>query len=92
MSEQALQRQAKHRLAVIRHAHEVTGNVAPDVPVLRDQPADVLQLVPAIRGTRSGRSTGPLQATTPQPVGHFERDRRQDHPSAVELPLRAAED
>lgn len=28
MSEQQLERQAKHRLAVIRHAQEVTGNVA----------------------------------------------------------------
>ena len=28
VSEQELQRQAKHRLAVIRHAREVTGNVA----------------------------------------------------------------
>ena len=28
MSKQELQRQAKHRLAVIRHAREVTGNVA----------------------------------------------------------------
>lgn len=28
MSEQELARQAKHRLAVIRHAQEVTGNAA----------------------------------------------------------------
>jgi transposase-like protein len=28
VSEQELHRQAKHRLAVIRHAHEVSGNVA----------------------------------------------------------------
>lgn len=28
MSEQQLERQAKHRLAIIRHAQEVTGSVA----------------------------------------------------------------
>ena len=28
MSEQVLDRQQKHRLAVLRHAEEVTGNVA----------------------------------------------------------------
>jgi transposase-like protein len=28
VSEQELQRQAKHRLAVIRHAQEISGNVA----------------------------------------------------------------
>ena len=28
MNEHELQRQAKHRLAILRHAEEVTGNVA----------------------------------------------------------------
>ena len=44
MNEHELQRQAKHRLAMLRHAEEVSGQRGGDLPVLRDQPAVLLQV------------------------------------------------
>jgi hypothetical protein len=41
VSELEPQRQAKHRLAAIRHAQEVTGNVAQTCRYLQNQPADL---------------------------------------------------
>ena len=59
MSEQELQRQAKHRLAVIRHAHEVTGNVPHSLSLLRDQVTTRQQMGTA----RSRTDTDPQQVT-----------------------------
>jgi hypothetical protein len=44
MDEREQQRKVRHRLAVLRHVEEVTGNVAATCPLLRDQPADRLQV------------------------------------------------
>ena len=48
MDEREQQRKIRHRLAMIRHAEEVTGNVAHDLPLLRDQPAVLLQVAPSL--------------------------------------------
>ena len=37
MTEREQQRLVKLRLAVLRHASEVTGNICPNMPVIRDQ-------------------------------------------------------
>lgn len=50
MSEQELERQAKDRRAVIRHAQEVTGNVARTCRYYGIRSADLLQLAPSLRG------------------------------------------
>jgi hypothetical protein len=44
MSEPLSDRVVRHRLAVLRHAEEVTGNVAMTLPVLRDHPAVLLHV------------------------------------------------
>ena len=41
MTEREQQRLVRHRLAVLQHAEEVTGNVS---QTCRDQPPDVLQV------------------------------------------------
>ena len=48
MTEQQLARMAKRRLAILRHAEEITGNVAPDLPLLRHQPPVLLHLAPPL--------------------------------------------
>ena len=48
MTERELDRRAAHRLAIIRHAEEVTGNVCEDVPLLRHQPTGLLQVAPPL--------------------------------------------
>ena len=58
MDDREQQRKVKHRLAVIRHAEEITGNVAPDVPVLRHQPTVLLQVEAALRRARRGGPCG----------------------------------
>ncbi len=50
VSEQELERQAKDRRAVIRHAQEVTGNVARTCRYYGIRSADLLQLAPSLRG------------------------------------------
>ena len=62
-----------------------------DLPVLRDQPEPLLQVVPALRGGGRCRAAGPLQAALDSPRA-TDRGRRQDHLPAPELPLRAPED
>jgi hypothetical protein len=42
------QRKVKHRLAVIRHAEEVTGNVAATCRYYGIQPAVLLQVAPPL--------------------------------------------
>ena len=50
MTERELAKNAARRLAIIRHAEEVTGSVSRNLPVLRDQPNLLLQVVAALRG------------------------------------------
>ena len=52
MSEIEQQRKIRHRLAVVRHAQEVTGSVSKTCGYLRDQPADVRQVAAPLRSTR----------------------------------------
>jgi hypothetical protein len=71
MTERELTRAAARRLTIIRHAQEMTGNVAGTCRYNGIQPAVVLQVAPP--GTRSwgskGSVTGPIvltSAPTPQ--------------------------
>lgn len=48
MTERDQQRLVQRRLAIIRHAEEVTGNVFPDLPVLRDHPPNPLRVAPPV--------------------------------------------
>ena len=65
MTERELERRAQHRLAVLRHAEEVSGQRRGDVPLLRDQPAVLLQVAAPLRGRRLGGAEGPLAAAAP---------------------------
>jgi hypothetical protein len=50
MTEQVLDRQQKHRLAVLRHAEEITGKRCCYLPLLRHQQVAVLHLAAPLRG------------------------------------------
>ena len=56
MDEREQQRKVRHRLAVLRHAEEVSGQRRRDVPLLRDQPAVFYKWHAPLRGARRGRS------------------------------------
>jgi hypothetical protein len=49
-SEKDLVRRAGRRLAVLRHAEEVSGNVAATCPLPRHQPQRVLRVEAPVRG------------------------------------------
>ena len=67
VNERQLDKNAARRLAIIRHAREVTGNVAL-MPVLRDQPTGLLRLVPPLRNRGTGRAAGPLNTAGALPA------------------------
>lgn len=50
MTERELAKDAARRLAIICRTEEVTGTVAQDLPLLRDQPDLLPQVVAALRG------------------------------------------
>ena len=52
MTEIEQQRKIRHRLAVLRHAQEVTGSVSKTCRYLRDQSPHVLQVAAPVRRTR----------------------------------------
>ena len=60
MDEREQQRKIRHgwRCYATRGGH---GERRGDVPLLRDQPADVLQVAPPVRGGRRGGSAGPVE-------------------------------
>lgn len=83
-----LDREAKRRLAVIRHVEEVTGNVAMSCRCfgISRQAYYIWYRRSPSRGRRG--PADPLQAAQAQPGRHPRRGRRENHLPAAELPLR----
>ena len=67
MTEREQQRLVKHRLAVLQHAEEVTRQRRSDLPLLRDQPADLLRVATPLRGEGARGPERPLQTAPLQP-------------------------
>ena len=67
MTEREQQRLANHRLAIIRHAEEVTGNVAQTCRYYGITRQTFYRWLRQIRGERARRAERPIQAPSPQP-------------------------
>ena len=92
MDEREQQRKIRHRLAILRHAEEVTGNVAATCRYYGiSRPAFYMWLRRYEEHGEAACGTG-LERPRTQPERDPRRGRRQDHLPAPELPLRAAED
>ena len=66
MTEREQQRKIKHRLAMLRHAEEVTGNVAATCRYYGISRQTLLQVAAPLRGARRGRPAGPSRAAASQ--------------------------
>lgn len=89
MTERELARRARHRLAVLRHAEEVSGNVAATLPLLRHQPPVLPHLAPTLRS----RGPGPADCARTWSAGvagglHRRRPLRPGPPAPTPLNLR----
>ena len=73
MTDKELDRNAARRLAIIRHAEELTGNVALSLPLLRDQPNGVLHVAAPVPGRRVSRAARPVETATAPPATHTAR-------------------
>jgi hypothetical protein len=60
MDDREQQRKVRHRLAVLRHAEEVTGSVSATCRYYRHQSSGVLQVATPVRRRRRGGSAGPV--------------------------------
>ena len=92
MTDPMLDRQVRRRLAILRHADEVTGNVGDDLSVFWHQPAVVLPVATPLR--RAGADGLRDRSRRPHfsPNATHDRGRREDHLPAAALPLRAGQD
>lgn len=88
LSEKDLVRRAGRRLAVLRHAREVSGNVAATCRYYGISRNVFYRWKAPVRGRGPGGSQGPLQRPAPQPGDDPSGSDRQDHPPAAALPLR----
>ena len=90
MSEQDLARRARHRLAIIHHAEEITGQRGDDL-LLRDQPAHLLLLVPALSEFGDRRPLRSIEAATRKSERNSPGCGRENLVSPS-LPLRSEQD
>lgn len=62
MTDPMLDRQVRRRLAILRHADEMTGTVAMTCRYFRHQPAGVLHVATPLRRAWRARAAGPISA------------------------------
>ncbi len=87
MNERDQQRKIRHRLAMLRHADELSGNVAATCRYY-GPPTVLLHVEASMRRARRGRPARRLERTAALTEPDQGRGGRQDHVPAVELPLR----
>ena len=69
MDEREQQRKIRHRLAVLRHAEEVSGSVAATCRYYGISRTVFYKQLP-LRGAGRRRAEGPVVSPAPQPQGH----------------------
>ena len=92
MDDREQQRKVRHRLAVLRHAEEVTGNVSATCRYYGISRQVFYKWRRRFEDERRGRPAGPVIGAAALAERDQGRGRRQDHLPAPALPLRAAED
>lgn len=91
MTERELAGTATYRLAILRHAEEVSSNVALICRYCGITRQRLKRVAAPVRPARRSRPAGSLVPAPPEPAGHQHRDRRQDRvpASALLRPARA---
>ena len=92
MTDRELDRRAAHRLAVIRHAQEVTGNVSKTCRYYGITRQAYYKWLPRYEAGRRSRRCGTAARGRTEPERHPGRGRGQDRLPAPDLPLRAPQD